>query len=79
MSSIVRIALASLAMGVTAFAVDRALAGVLPDGRLMSEIVRLALTIGCAMAVLATAAFLLRIREFRVAVAAITRRASPRD
>jgi putative peptidoglycan lipid II flippase len=79
MSSIVRIALASLAMGVTAFAVDRALAGVLPDGRLMSEIVRLALTIGCAMAVLATAAFLLRIREFRVAVAAITRRGSPRD
>jgi hypothetical protein len=55
------------------------LLAVLPDGRLLNEVTRLVLAIGCAVAVLAAAAFLLRIRELHLAVAAITRRVSPHD
>jgi hypothetical protein len=62
-------------MGVTAYAVERVLAPALPDGRLATEVLRLMLTIGAATAVLAAAAHVLRIREFRMAVTAITRRA----
>jgi putative peptidoglycan lipid II flippase len=74
LSSVARIILASVAMGIAAFAVDRGLIGALPDGRLVNEITRLALAIGCAMAVLAATAFALRIRELHLAIAAVTRR-----
>jgi hypothetical protein len=61
-------------MGVTAFAADRSFAGVLPDGHLLAEVTRLAVSIGAALGVLAGAAFVLRIREFHLAIAAMTRR-----
>jgi putative peptidoglycan lipid II flippase len=73
-SAVGRIGLASLAMGVTAFAADRSFAGVLPDGHLLAEVTRLAVSIGAALGVLAGAAFVLRIREFHLAIAAMTRR-----
>jgi putative peptidoglycan lipid II flippase len=73
-TSIGRIALASLAMGVAAFAADRGLARQLPDGRLIMEVTRLVVSIGTGLGVLAAAAFMLRIREFHLAIAAVTRR-----
>ena len=69
-----RISVASAAMGVTAYAAERVLVPVLPDGHLAAEILRLVLTIGAATAVLAMAAHVLRIREFQMAVAALARR-----
>jgi putative peptidoglycan lipid II flippase len=75
LSAVARISLASLAMGATAFATDRALSGVLPDGPLLAAVTRLALSIAAALAVLAGSAYLLRIREFDLAIAAFTRRA----
>jgi hypothetical protein len=79
MSSMARISVASLAMGAAALLVDHGLIGALPDGRLPNEITRLAVTIACALAVLATAAFVLRIRELHLALAAVTRRVQPHD
>jgi putative peptidoglycan lipid II flippase len=73
-SAVVRISVASLAMGATAYAVDRSLADLLKDGRLLMEVTRLAVSIAAALGVLAGSAFVLRIREFHLAVAAITRR-----
>jgi putative peptidoglycan lipid II flippase len=79
LSSMARILVASLAMGLAAFAVDRGLIGTLPDGRLVSEVARLVLAIGCALAVLTAAAFVLRIRELHLAVAAVKRRVRPHE
>ena len=58
----------------TAYAAERVLVPVLPDGHLAAEILRLVLTIGAATAVLAMAAHALRIREFQMALAALARR-----
>ena len=73
-SSVSRIALASIAMGVAAFASLRGLESWLPGGNEAIQIVRFALTIGFALAVLAGSAWLLRIREFTQGVAVVTRR-----
>jgi putative peptidoglycan lipid II flippase len=73
-SSFARVAAASAVMGAAASATDGTLASVLPGGGIMLQIVRLAATIGVALAVLAGASWLLRIREFTESVALVTRR-----
>jgi hypothetical protein len=70
---------ASLAMGVAAFAVDRGLGDALSDGRLLSEVIRLVMAIASAVGVLAVTAFLLGIREFHLAIASITGRFQSAD
>ena len=75
--SLVRTIAASAAMGVAAYAADRWLLAVLPDGRMTTEVLRLLIAIGLGIGVLALAAYLLRIREFRMALAAVHRRRRP--
>lgn len=74
LGSLVRIALAAAAMGVAALGVEAWLAGRLPGDALALQIVRLTLTIGMALVVLAVASWLLRIREFAEGVSLVTRR-----
>jgi putative peptidoglycan lipid II flippase len=73
-SSVARITLASLAMGAAALAAIRGLETWLPGSGELMQIVRLALTIGFALAVLAGSAWVLRIREFNQGVALVKRR-----
>ena len=73
-STVGRITIASLAMGAAAFTVDRSLGHALPDGRLLTEVARLVMAIAAALGVLAATAFVLRIREFHVAIASVTGR-----
>jgi putative peptidoglycan lipid II flippase len=63
-STAIRVVIAALFMAVAAWGTDRLLAGALPGRALMPQIVRLVVSIGIALAVLAAAAQLLRIREF---------------
>jgi putative peptidoglycan lipid II flippase len=72
--SLVRIVIASAAMGAVTFAADRWLAGALPGEALALQISRVALSIAIALAVLAGSAWLLRIREFNDAVSVVMRR-----
>ncbi|MBI4265536.1 MAG: murein biosynthesis integral membrane protein MurJ [Acidobacteria bacterium] len=72
--SFVRIVVASAAMGVATVATHGALDGWLPGRGLVGEIARLAATIGVSLVVLAAAAHLLHIREFREGVALVMRR-----
>jgi putative peptidoglycan lipid II flippase len=72
--SLVRIALASAAMGAAAAGADAWLGTALPGENVAAQIVRVTLSIGVALAVLAAAAWLLRIREFKDATAVIVRR-----
>jgi putative peptidoglycan lipid II flippase len=72
--SLARITAASALMGVAAWAVDGALAGWLPGDALPLQIVRVALTIGAAVAVLASSAWLLRVREFNEGMTLLMRR-----
>jgi putative peptidoglycan lipid II flippase len=74
LGSLARIALASIAMGVVAAVVDAEAARLLPGSGLTVQVVRLAATIGAAMAVLAGSAYVLRVREFREAIAVLGRR-----
>jgi len=76
--SMLRITAASVAMGIAAFAADRALASSLPDGRFTPEILRLTAAIGAGISVLALSAHFLRIREFQMALAALRRRLPPK-
>ena len=62
--SLLRIVIASAAMGVVAMLVDRSLAAALPQRVLFWQIVHVALDIGAAVIVLAAMAWILRIREF---------------
>jgi putative peptidoglycan lipid II flippase len=73
-SSLVRIAVASVAMGVAAWWADAMLPSWLPGETITIQVVRVSLAIGVALAVLAAAAWVLRIREFNDAVAVIMRR-----
>ena len=73
-SSLVRISLASVAMGAAAYGVDTWLESALPGQSVLEQAVRLALAIAAALVVLAAAAWLLRIREFNDAMAVIVRR-----
>ena len=63
-ASAVRIVVASLAMGATAYAVNRWLPPLLPSAALVWQIVSLTLAIAAALLVLAGAAWALRIEEF---------------
>jgi putative peptidoglycan lipid II flippase len=73
-SSLVRVIAASTVMGLAAFAVDAWGAQVLPGDNIGAQIVRVVLTIGVAIAVLAAAASVLRIREFNEGMALVLRR-----
>jgi len=72
--ALLRIAVASAVMGVAAVATEAAGARWLPGDGLLPQIVRLAAAIGVSLAVLAGAAHLLRIREFREGVEMVARR-----
>lgn len=72
--SALRIALASVAMGAAALAVDRRLSQAIPDAALAWQILRLAVTIAAALATLAAAAWVLRIREFNDSIGLVLRR-----
>ncbi|MBI4885998.1 MAG: murein biosynthesis integral membrane protein MurJ [Acidobacteria bacterium] len=72
--SFVRIAVASLVMAAAAAAADRAGVRWLPGDGLWPQVGRLIASIGIALAVLAAAAHLLRIREFREGMAIVLRR-----
>jgi putative peptidoglycan lipid II flippase len=72
--SLVRIVLASAAMGGAAWAADRALADWLPGDLVAAQIVRVGATIAVSLVVLALAAWALRIGEFSRAMGLVTRR-----
>jgi len=74
LGSLVRIAAASAAMGAAAVGFESWLATRMPGDVLAIQVVRLALTIGAALAVLAAASWLLRIREFAEGVSLVTGR-----
>jgi putative peptidoglycan lipid II flippase len=74
LSSFARIVMASLAMGVAAVAIDRALAGWMPGSAFVVQAARLLVTILSALIVLALAAHVLKIREFREGLALVARR-----
>lgn len=73
-SSLLRIMMAAAVMGATAFAVDRLMAVWLPGSGSAAQVARLAMTIGVSLLVLAGAAHLLRVREFREGMALVMRR-----
>jgi putative peptidoglycan lipid II flippase len=72
--SLLRIVLASAVMGAAALVANAALGAWLPGTGLLVQIIRLALTIGAAIGVLAAAAYALRIREFHDGMALVARR-----
>jgi len=76
----VRILLASIVMGATAWAVDRTLVEALPGAAFAAQATRLLVTIVSAIAALALAAYVLKIHELRQVVALVAGRgdASPR-
>jgi putative peptidoglycan lipid II flippase len=74
LSSLVRITLASAAMGVTAYAVSGFLGTRMPGDSLVLQIVHLSGTIAVSVVVLGAASWLLRIREFNEGMALVTRR-----
>jgi putative peptidoglycan lipid II flippase len=73
-SSLLRISLASVAMGAAAYSLSNLLESYLPGNALALQVVRLAGTIGVSVAVLGLASWLLRIREFNEGMAMVTRR-----
>ena len=75
--SFVRITIAAALMGVAAAAAHATAVARLPGDGLVLEIVRLAAAIAVALGVLAGAAHLLRIREFRAGVALVARKLRP--
>jgi hypothetical protein len=77
----VRILVASIVMGVAAWAIDRMLPVIVPGPAAVAQTARLLLTIGSAIAVLVVSAYVLNIRELRqvVALAAGRGDASPAD
>jgi putative peptidoglycan lipid II flippase len=74
LASVSRIIVASAAMGAAAYVSNDALASWLPSQTILVRAARLTASIGVSVAVLAGAAWLLRIREFREAVAMVARR-----
>ena len=63
-STAIRVVVAALVMAAAAWGTDLLIAGLLPGDGLVQRIVRLGVSIGIALAVLAGAAQLLQIREF---------------
>ncbi len=74
LSSLARIAVASTAMGLTAHFVEAALTATIPSSSVATQILRLAITIGVSLGVLAAAASVLRIREFQDSVGLVLRK-----
>jgi putative peptidoglycan lipid II flippase len=64
-AALVKVTIAAALMAAAARAADRALTGFLPGSQLVVQIVRVGASIACGLAVLAGAAQLLRIAEFR--------------
>ena len=73
-NALVRIAIATAVMGAATIGVYGLLAAQLPSGRLIPQIIRMAVTIAVALGVLAVAAHLLRVPQFAEGVALIARR-----
>jgi putative peptidoglycan lipid II flippase len=73
-SSLLRITAAAALMGAATVGTDLLLSQWLPGSGLAAQIVRLAVTIGVALVVLAGAAHTLRVREFREGMALVMRR-----
>jgi putative peptidoglycan lipid II flippase len=78
-NAFVRIAAAAGAMGVVAALLNRMLETQWPGGALLIQVVRLSITIGLSLIVLAGASWLLRIREFTESLALVRRRLSRRS
>ncbi len=76
--SLAKILAASAVMGLAAWILDAALAVWLPGDALLLQIVRVATTIGAAVAVLAAAAWLLRVRELSEGMRLVVRKIGPR-
>ena len=74
LSSFARITVASAVMGVVAYGVSNLIEARLAGSSLVLQIVRLAVTIGVSVVVLAAASWLLRVREFSEGIALVTRR-----
>jgi putative peptidoglycan lipid II flippase len=74
LASFVRMLVAAALMGSVAGLAEPALVSWLPGNGLLLQIVRLAFTIGVALAVLAGTSWMLRIREFSEGVGLLTRR-----
>jgi len=74
LDSLLRIILAASVMGLAAAGLDRVMLSLLPGPRLVPQLLRLAVSIGGAVAVLGLAAHLLRIKEFGDGVAMVMRR-----
>jgi putative peptidoglycan lipid II flippase len=77
LGSFARILLASLVMGAAVVATDRTVIAWLPGTAVVVQILRLVAAIGVGLAVLATAAWVLRIQEFKEGVGMVTRRIRP--
>jgi putative peptidoglycan lipid II flippase len=73
-SSLGRVGLAAVAMAATAWAVYRTLAGAIPGDALAAQVVRLACSIGAALAAFVAAAVLMRVPEFGEARALLRQR-----
>jgi putative peptidoglycan lipid II flippase len=73
-SALARIAVAAAVMGLAAAGTDIGLRSLLPGDRLIPQVVRLGASIGVALAVLAAAAYVLRVPQFSEGVAMVTRR-----
>jgi putative peptidoglycan lipid II flippase len=74
LGSLAKIVAASSAMGVTASIVEGVLSTAVPGASVLTQSLRLAVTIGASLGVLAVAAYALRIREFHDAVGLVRRR-----
>lgn len=76
--SLIKITVASLAMGLAAYVALDWLTGLTPDGGELAKILRVAGSIGAALLVLAASARLLRIQEFNDATAMVLARVGRR-
>ena len=74
LGAIVRITVASVLMGATAFYADELFTRWLPSHAFIVQALRMSATISLAIVVLAASAWLLRIREFNEGVAMVSRR-----
>jgi putative peptidoglycan lipid II flippase len=76
-ASLARIVVASAIMGVAAVATDMGAGLWIPGDGLAPQLIRLATTIGVAVGVLAAAAYVLQVREFREATILVARKLRP--
>jgi putative peptidoglycan lipid II flippase len=72
--ALAKIVTASAIMGVTAYLVELALSEAVPGASVATQAIRLGITIGASLGVLAGAAYLLRIREFHDSLGLVLRK-----